>query len=157
MPPSPPMPTEPQPAVHCPDATTDELLRAVAEQHGDRDAYVEAGGERLTFAQWDRAADGPAAGLAELGVGEGDVVARLLPSCVDYAICYLAAMRLGAITSGINPRLGPGEVASILRRSDSRVLVIDDDRESAPSSAALVRRRELAALSQRPPSGGLDA
>jgi acyl-CoA synthetase (AMP-forming)/AMP-acid ligase II len=112
-----------EPVVHRPGATADETLRAVAEVHGDRDAYVEAGGDRLTFAEWDAAADGTAAALAELGVREGDVVALLLPSSADYAVCYQAAMRLGAITSGINPRLGPTEVASILRRSRPRVVV----------------------------------
>ncbi len=109
--------------MHRPGATADETLRAVAEVHGDRDAYVEAGGDRLTFAEWDAAADGTAAALAQLGVREGDVVALLLPSSADYAVCYQAAMRLGAITSGINPRLGPTEVASILRRSRPRIVV----------------------------------
>lgn len=151
------MPTEPEPAVHRPDATTDELLRAVAEQHGDRDAYVEAGGERLTFAQWDRAADGTAAGLAELGVGEGDVVALLLPSSVDYAICYLAAMRLGAITSGINPRLGPGEVASILRRSDARLLVGEPPGDEALGVVRTLPRHELCPLRELDPPPRLPA
>ena len=45
--------------------------RAVAAAHGDREAYVEASGERLTFAAWDRAADGTASAFAELGVGVG--------------------------------------------------------------------------------------
>ena len=55
--------TAPEPVVRLPDATTDELLRAVAAAHGDREAYVDAHGERLTFAAWDRAADGTASGL----------------------------------------------------------------------------------------------
>jgi acyl-CoA synthetase (AMP-forming)/AMP-acid ligase II len=139
MPPSPSASTAPPPAVDRPDATTDQLLRYVADEHGDSDAYVEASGERLSFGAWDRAADGTASALAELGVGEGDVVALLLPSCIDYAVCYLAAMRLGAITSGINPRLGPGEVASILRRSDARLLVTDAPPDAHGDVATLAR------------------
>jgi acyl-CoA synthetase (AMP-forming)/AMP-acid ligase II len=142
----PPASTPPPPVVHRPDATTDELLRAVAEEHGDRDAYVEASGERLTFAEWDRAADGTAAGLDDLGVGEGDVLALLLPSCIDYAICYLAAMRLGAITSGINPRLGPGEVASILRRSNARLLVAEAADGEASGAVQMLARAALGSL-----------
>jgi acyl-CoA synthetase (AMP-forming)/AMP-acid ligase II len=103
-----------------------ELLRAVAADHPGRDAYVE-GGRRLTFAQWDRAADGLAGVFAARGVGRGDVVALILPSSIDYAICYQAAMRLRAITTGINPRLGPGEIASILERGEPRVVVRPDD------------------------------
>jgi acyl-CoA synthetase (AMP-forming)/AMP-acid ligase II len=36
------------------------------------------------------------------------VVCLLLPSCIDYAVLYAALLRLGAITSGINPRMGAG-------------------------------------------------
>ena len=106
------------PVIRLSDGTAHESLRVAAAEHGDRDAYVEASGDRLTFAQWEAAADGTAVALAGLGVGEGDVVALVLPSSIDYAVCYQAAMRLGAITSGINPRLGPAEVASVLRRAE---------------------------------------
>ena len=138
-----PLPTVPEPVVQLADATTDELLRAVAAAHGDREAYVDAHGERLTFGAWDTAADGTASVFAELGVGVGDVVSLLLPSGIDYAICYLAAMRLGAITSGINTRLGPAEVASILRRSEPRLLVTEDGRSPAPDSLRILDRAEL--------------
>ena len=106
--------------------TTVELLRAVAAEHGDRDAYVELD-RRLSFAQWDRAADGLAAAWRAAGVGPGDVVALNLPSSIDYAVCYQAAMRLRAITTGINPRLGPSEVDSILDRTAPRVVVREGD------------------------------
>jgi acyl-CoA synthetase (AMP-forming)/AMP-acid ligase II len=122
----------PRPVVHLNDATSHETLRAVAAEYGDREAYVDAHGERMTFAEWDSAADGTAAALADLGVAEGDVVALIIASSIDYAICYQAAMRLGAITSGVNPRLGPGEVASILRRSRPSVLITEGDRELPP-------------------------
>ena len=77
-----------------------------------------AGGGRraLTFAEWDRAADGVAGHLARRGVAKGDVVCLLLPSWIEYAVLYAALLRLGAITSGINPRLGDAEVASIVDR-----------------------------------------
>ena len=55
--------------------------------------------------------------LARRGVAKGDVVCLLLPSSIDYAVLYAALLRLGAITSGINPRMGAGEVASILERA----------------------------------------
>jgi acyl-CoA synthetase (AMP-forming)/AMP-acid ligase II len=106
--------------------TTVDLLRDVADEHGDRAAYVEQG-RRLTFAEWDAAADGCAALLVERGVRRGDVVALLIPSSIDFAICYQAAMRLGAITTGINTRLGPQEIDGILTRTEPRVVVRDRD------------------------------
>jgi acyl-CoA synthetase (AMP-forming)/AMP-acid ligase II len=104
--------------------TTVELLRTVAAEHGDRDAFVEVD-RRLTFAAWDRAADGLAAAFVDAGVGPGDVVALIIPSSIDYAVCYQAAMRTRAITTGINPRLGPNEVSSILERTSPRVIIRD--------------------------------
>jgi acyl-CoA synthetase (AMP-forming)/AMP-acid ligase II len=84
-------------------------------------------GTRLTFAAWDRAADGLATHWLEAGVEPGDVIALMLPSSIDYAICYQAAMRLRAITTGINTRLGPQEIASILDRTAPRVIVRETD------------------------------
>jgi acyl-CoA synthetase (AMP-forming)/AMP-acid ligase II len=106
--------------------TTVDLLRAVADAEGRRDAFVQPG-RRLTFGAWDRAADGLAARWSDAGVGRGDVVALLLPSSIDYAVCYQAAMRLRAITTGINPRLGPAEIASILERTSPRIIVRAED------------------------------
>ena len=41
-------------------------------------------------------------------------------------VCYAAAVRLGAITSGINLRLGASEVTSILERTRPVVTIVDD-------------------------------
>ncbi len=106
--------------------TTVELLRTVAAEHPDRAAFVEVD-RRLTFRDWDRAADGVAAHFATRGVGKGDVVALMVPSSIDYAVCYQAAMRLRAITTGVNTRLGPPEIASILDRTRPRVVVRAED------------------------------
>jgi acyl-CoA synthetase (AMP-forming)/AMP-acid ligase II len=124
--------------------TVVHVLRQMAQLHGDVDAYVEAEGERLSFGEWDRAAEGMAAAFSELGVTAGDVVALSLPSSADYAVCYQAAMRLGAITSGMNPRLGRGEIASIIGQTEPRLLVVEDDRNVVTSGSILLRRSELA-------------
>jgi acyl-CoA synthetase (AMP-forming)/AMP-acid ligase II len=109
--------------------TVVSLLREAARVNGDVEAYVEAaaGGRRrsLTFAEWDRAADGVAGGLARRGVAKGDVVCLLLPSSIDYAVLYAGLLRLGAIASGINPRMGAGEVTSIMARAAPVLLVVD--------------------------------
>lgn len=138
-------------------ADTVGLLRAAVEAHPDREAYVD-GDVRLTFAEWDRAADGVAALLHDRGVRKGDVVCLLLPSSADYAVAYQAAMRLGAITSGINPRLGPREQASITARTEPRVTVVDDALAPPPGAGNVVRRRDLAAArtAEAPPLPALD-
>ena len=123
--------------------TVVSVLREAARVNGDVEAYVEPDGEggrrSLTFAEWDRAADGVAGHLARLGVAKGDVVCLLLPSCIDYAVLYAALLRLGAITSGINPRMGAGEVASIVERAAPVLLVLDPEAGLRPDAGTAAR------------------
>jgi acyl-CoA synthetase (AMP-forming)/AMP-acid ligase II len=103
-------------------ASTRELLDAAAVAYGDREAYVEPG-SRISFAEWVSQSRRVAAGLVANGVGKGDVVVLRLPSGIDYATCYAAAAMIGAITTGINPRLGPREVGAILEQADPALVV----------------------------------
>jgi acyl-CoA synthetase (AMP-forming)/AMP-acid ligase II len=109
------------------------------------------GRRRLTFGGWDAAADRVAALFAQAGVGPGDVVCLLVPSSIDYALCYQAAARLGAVTTGVNLRLGPAEQASITTRVLPALTVVDTDvvgPDALPPSAGRVVER--AALGSGP-------
>ena len=139
-------------------ATLVDVLRAAAMVNADVEAYVEpaAGGRTrrvLTFAAWDRASDGVAGLLDAHGVERGSVVCLLLPSSIDYMVCYSAVARLGGITSGINLRLGAPEVTSILERSRPVVTIVDDglDPPVGPTGAVLSRASCLAAAGGPPP------
>ena len=139
-----------------------DVLRAAAEVNAEVEAYVEmaepgAGGlvaagadgrRRMTFALWDAAADAVAATLRSLGVAKGDVVCLLLPSSIDYAVCYQAAVRIGAVTTGVNLRMGAAEQASITARVHPTVTIVDTDvvAEGAvpPGSGTILARRALA-------------
>jgi acyl-CoA synthetase (AMP-forming)/AMP-acid ligase II len=115
-----------RPPLHGSFLTIDQAFDAAAAQHGDRDAYVE-GSQRLSFAAWHRASDALAGALVDRGVRPGDVVALRLPSSIDYAIAYGAGVLAGAVTTGINPRLGPREVSAILQRCRPAVLITDPE------------------------------
>jgi acyl-CoA synthetase (AMP-forming)/AMP-acid ligase II len=123
-----------------------DWLRTIAREDGSRDAFVyraavdpSAPPRRLTYGDWDRRSDAIAAGLAELGLGKGDVLALLLPPRVEYALCYLAAAKIGVVTTGINPRFGDGEIDHVLRDSGARA-VVTVARQGGRELAALVRR-----------------
>ncbi|HAM01893.1 MAG TPA: acyl-CoA synthetase [Acidimicrobiaceae bacterium] len=149
--------------------TVVEVLRARAEVTPDLEAYVEVtepaaagvvpagadGRRRLTFGQWDAAADGVAGLFADRGVTKGDVVCLVLPSSIDYAVCYQAAARLGAVTSGINSRLGQSERLSVLARLRPRLTVADpapaEPRSLPPEAGDVLWRPELAAPPPPPP------
>ncbi len=64
------------------------IVAEAARRFGSRPAFVsgESRGWALSFTELDRISDEVAAGLAGRGVGEGDVVALVLPVCVDYAV-----------------------------------------------------------------------
>jgi len=132
--------------------TLAEVLDAAGEQHGDREAYVEPGRVRLTFSELARASDGLAAALAARGVGHGDVVALMLPSSADYAICYAAVARLGAVTTGLNTRLGPREVAAVLDRARPALVIRDTEAglPEPPPGIPVLAREELAATYDGP-------
>ena len=142
-------------------STVVDVLRAAAVENAQVEAYVEMaeplsegvvpagadGRRRLTFAQWDAAADGVAALLAERGVTKGDVVCLLLPSSIDYAVCYQAAARIGAITTGVNLRMGAAEQASIMARVHPAVTIVDTrivaEEALAPGWGTVLKRDKL--------------
>src|ERR1700722_18406259 len=119
---------------------TRSMLEAAADAHGGREAYVEPGA-RISFAAWIQRARGVATQFAESGVGKGDVVMLWLPSGIDYATCYAAAAMLGAITTGLNPRLGPREVESILYQADPALIVADDRLGAIPTGGRAVLKQ----------------
>ena len=111
-------------------ATLLELFDAVAQHCGDVEAFVDGNGTadsraRITFAEWARAADGVATRLASMGIGKGDVVGISLPSSIEYAVAYQAIVRVGAIASGMNPKLGPAEIEHIIAKSSPKVIITD--------------------------------
>ncbi|HEX3841470.1 MAG TPA: class I adenylate-forming enzyme family protein [Acidimicrobiales bacterium] len=143
--------------------TVVDVLRAAASVNADVEAYVEPAvgatpRRALTFGEWDRAADGVAGLFAEAGVTRGSVVCLILPSSIDYMVGYAAATRLGAITSGINPRLGGHEVSSILQRTRPTVTVIDDGAgmPEGPAGTLLYRTAAMAASDGAPPGAWPD-
>ncbi len=118
-----------------------ELLEAAALAHGGREAYVEPGA-RVSFAEWIGRARCVAGQLVALGVGKGDVVMLWLPSGIDYATCYAAAAMIGAITTGLNPRLGRREIEAVVHQADPALIVVDERLGPLPAAGRRVLRRE---------------
>jgi acyl-CoA synthetase (AMP-forming)/AMP-acid ligase II len=139
--------------------TVVDVLRAGAVVNADVEAYVEPATETsprrsVTFAEWDRAADGVARLFAAHGVTRGSVVCLLVPSSIDYMVCYAAATRLGAVTSGVNLRLGADEVRSILDRTHPVLTVVDDDSPPPDGPTGAVIERSEAATAATDPTPG---
>lgn len=114
------------------------LARTVTEagrRWGDRTAYVAVSGWTLSYDELDRASDEVAVGLSKRGIGEGDVVALVLPPAPEYVITYAGVAKVGAITAGVNARLTPGEREAVLTRAAPHLIVATAD--TAPASATV--------------------
>jgi long-chain acyl-CoA synthetase len=64
-----------------------------------------------------------AAGLADLGIRQGDRVALLLPNCPPFIYGYYAVAQLGATVVPANPLLKPAELQYIYRDADVKAVI----------------------------------
>jgi acyl-CoA synthetase (AMP-forming)/AMP-acid ligase II len=99
------------------------LSRRVETSGGDRLA-VDDDGHTLTFADLRDRAEIAAAGLAAMGVGEGDVVSWQLPTWFESMVLVAALARLGAIQNPILPIYRQREVGFVCRQAGSALLVV---------------------------------
>ncbi len=99
------------------------ITREASRRFGDATAYVAPAGWAISYAEVDRLSDRVAAGLTARGLGLGDVVALVLPPGPEYLVAYLAAAKIGAITTGINDRLAPAERDAILGTARAQFVI----------------------------------
>src|SRR5438093_488802 len=103
--------------------TLPQTAREAASRFGDLTAFETADGWEVTYADLDRISDEVAVWLSARGVREGDVVVLSLPSTVEYAVAYVAAAKVGAITAGLNPSLAAPERARLVELADARLVL----------------------------------
>jgi acyl-CoA synthetase (AMP-forming)/AMP-acid ligase II len=95
-------------------------------RYAHRTAIVEGPtGRSWTYAELGRVAGGLVAGLADRGVGTGDIVAYQLMNRPEFAFLYVAAQGLRAVSSPMNFRLAPAETGHILRTARPAVFVYE--------------------------------
>jgi fatty-acyl-CoA synthase len=85
-----------------------------------------AGDARLTFAALEQEVQRAAANLYRLGLRQGDHMAILMGNCTDWAVLFLAAATLGAVTVPVNTRFKADELEYVLRQADIRMLCMAD-------------------------------
>lgn len=117
-------------------------LREAARRFRDQPAYVAPDGWPLSYTFLDRASDEVATGLVRRGVGLGDVVALLVPPGPEYLVAYLAAAKLGAITTGVNDRLTDTERATVLDLAGPRLVIGPEGAASTTHETVEVRRAD---------------
>lgn len=103
------------------------VVDEAAARFGDAPALLAADGWALSYRQLAVAAEEVAAVLRRRGIGEGDVVALVLPSVPEHLVAYAAAAKVGAVTAGVNARLTAEERAAVLARADPRLVLATED------------------------------
>ncbi|MET0418029.1 MAG: AMP-binding protein, partial [Actinoplanes sp.] len=95
------------------------LLEDSARHYPERAAVV-LGGQRLTYAQVDAAANQVANLLAARGIGNGDKVALSCPNLPYFPIVYYGILKVGAVVVPLNVLLKGREIAYHLNDSDAK-------------------------------------
>ncbi len=94
----------------------------LAEKYGQkpclRDDHVE-----LTYEEFADRTEAVAAQLAGLGIGLGDVVAIMLPNRVELLIAIMAAWRIGAAATPINPMFTANEADYQIADSGAELVI----------------------------------
>ncbi|MDR9393742.1 acyl-CoA synthetase [Roseovarius sp. SYSU LYC5161] len=110
-------------------ATLYEMLRRTAVAFPDRPAIsyqLQSGAtdkaHTLNWTEFHQQVCRAANLFRSLKVAEDDVVALILPNCLETAIATIGGMVAG-IVNPINPLLEPEQIAAILRETDAKVVV----------------------------------
>jgi cyclohexanecarboxylate-CoA ligase len=103
--------------------TLDTYLDRWASERPTKTAIADASG-RLTWQDLARVAERVAHGLADAGIGPGEVVSCQLPNWNEWVVLAVAAIRLGAILNPIPPTYRASELRFILSAVESRALVV---------------------------------
>jgi crotonobetaine/carnitine-CoA ligase len=122
--------------------TLPAFLRAAARNHPGKVALRAMSGEHLTYAELLELAERRAAGLATLGVSQGDRVLLLMDNSIDLVVSWFAANLLGAVQVGTNTACRGASLAHIANNSGAQVAIIDAGYADALASVA----SELATL-----------
>src|SRR3954453_10656205 len=98
----------------------DLVDRAALRTDGDAIVFPDV---RVTYPELSEATTRFARSLRGLGVGGGDKVAILMPNCLDFAVAFIAAAKLGAVTVPVNGRFKATELAHVIEHADVKVLL----------------------------------
>ena len=121
-----------------------DLLHATANDRPDGVAFIDAAtGRETTWGSLDASVDATAAGLRSHGLEPGDRVALVLGNRIEFVAMYFAILRAGMVVLPLNVAYTAHELADLLRRSGTRLVIADETTESAAAAAAVESATEI--------------
>jgi fatty-acyl-CoA synthase len=107
--------------------TIGQALRATAERHPERDAFVFLSPRvSMPWREFDAAVDRVARGLLALGFVPGDHFGVWATNVPEWVFLQFATARIGVVLVNINPAYRTGELRYALRQSDVRGVALVD-------------------------------
>ncbi len=98
-----------------------EFVWSRASEFGERPALVDAVTYRtLTYAESRAQSLSLASELSRRGAKRGDVMAILLPNCVEYPLVFSGANGAGLANTTLNPMYTPNEIAKQLKATSAK-------------------------------------
>jgi acyl-CoA synthetase (AMP-forming)/AMP-acid ligase II len=146
---------EPEP----PTATTltEMMRRRAALSPGAQ--YFALYGETITYGRLWEQSGRFAAALRGAGLGPGDKVCLIYPTCVEFFATFLGALRIGAVPVPLYPTLGVEATARIFRDSEAVAVTtigwfrpgVDQSVALAPGIRTVLEPPDLDAAAEAPP------
>src|SRR2546427_12664507 len=139
-------------------STLTEMMRRRVTRSPDRQ-YFRLFDETVTYGRlWAQSAR-YGAGLARAGVGAGDKVCLIYPTCAEFFYTFFGALRIGAVPVPLYPTLGVETTANIFRDSEAVAVAtigwfrmgVDESRELAPNVTNVLEPPDLAVDAPLPP------
>lgn len=117
----------------------------------ERVAYVSIA-TGMTYGDWALRANEFSGWLQSQGVKKGDRVALMMPNCLQYPICLVGALRIGAVVVNVNPLYTTRELHHLLVDSGAETIVVFENfantlEKALPGTA--VKHIVLAAIGDR--------
>ncbi|MDP6351066.1 MAG: long-chain fatty acid--CoA ligase [Alphaproteobacteria bacterium] len=107
------------------------ILETSARQRPDHEALI-LGDTRLSYGQFDGAANQVANGLAAAGIGPGDRVALSCPNLPYFPIVYFGILKTGAAVLPTNVLLKRDEIGYLLEDSEAKAYLCFEGTEELP-------------------------
>lgn len=134
--------------LHCPgdvaviNETLGSLAGTAAKRWADKECVISVHqGVRLTFTELLDRADRFAAGLAKLGLRQGDRLGIWAPNDVEWIIGFVAAARVGLVVVSINPTYRFDEITYCLQKVGVKAVISPDNFKTQDYPAMLLRAK----------------
>jgi len=142
----------PHPDITLPDIALHRFVLAKAAELGGKPALIDGpSGRTLTYAQVGAGVDRVAAGLAQRGFEQGDVLGMFMPNCPEFALVFHGTLAAAGVVTTVNSLCTAQDAAYQLRDARARFLVtVPQFMDRAAPAAQQVGIEEIFVLGSAP-------